>query len=455
MTTEPGAARPLARASELVRREADAVGNAMKIRFYPFMPARAQGAVVTDVDGNEYLDFIASAAVVQAGYGHPAIREAIVRQLDELPTTMHCCYPSPVAIDLAERLCALMPGDFAKKAWFGATGSDANDCVFRLAPLATGRRRLVSYVGAYHGQTTGSALLSGHQTQASVIGLGNVTKVPYPDPYRCLHGPCSRDGCSLRCLESVRRYAFETVSPGADTAAVIMEPIQSDGGDIVPPANYLPALRALCDEYGIWLVFDEVKVGLGRTGRMFAFEHAGVVPDAVTLGKPLGGGLPLSAVVGRAELLDAPAYNLFTLGGSPVPCAAAMATLDVLDGEGLVGNAAERGAQLLAGLEELAARHPLIGDVRGRGLIAGIELVADRATRAPAAEAAAMVAYRCFELGLIVIYAGIHGNVIELTPPLSITAGDVDRALALLDEAIGDVEAGRFDSAKTAAYAGW
>jgi 4-aminobutyrate aminotransferase len=440
---------------QLVERENRAVGQAMKIRFYPFIPASAEGTRIVDADGREYLDFIASAAVMQTGYGHPAIKRAIAEQLDRLPVTMHCCYPSQPAVELAERLCALVPGDFPKKAWFGATGSDANDCVSRLAPMATGRRRMVSYIGAYHGQTTGSALLSGHQTQASLIGLGNVTKVPYPDPYRCMHGPCSREGCSLKCLEHVKRYAFETISPGEDTAAVIIEAVQSDGGDIVPPANYIPALRALCDEYGIWLVFDEVKTGLGRTGKMFAFEHYDVVPDAVTLGKPLGGGLPLSAVVGRAELVDVPAYNLFTLGGSPVPAAAAHATLDVLQGESLLANAAERGAQMLAGLEELKSRHPLIGDVRGSGLIIGVELVTDRAARTPAAREAAMLAYRCFELGLITIYAGVHGNVIELTPPLTITSQDVDEALSILDRALDDVASGRFDEAKTAAYAGW
>jgi 4-aminobutyrate aminotransferase len=232
---------------------------------------------------------------------------------------MHCCHPNARAVELAERLCGLVPGDFAKKAWFGATGSDASDCCARLLPMATGRRRLITYVGGYHGTTAGAASLSGHQAQAAVIGGGNVAKVPYPDPYRCLWGPCDRAGCSLRCLEYLERYALGAISPAEDTAAVIVEAVQSDGGEVVPPANYIPALRELCDRHGIWLVFDEVKVGLGRTGRWFAFEHSGVTADAVILGKPLGGGLPLSGVVGRAELLDVPTYSLMTLGGSPVP----------------------------------------------------------------------------------------------------------------------------------------
>ena len=245
------------------------------------------------------------------------------------------------------------------------------------------------------------------------------------------------------------------MSPAADTAAVVMEAVQSDAGDIVPPVNYIPALRKLCDERGIWLVFDEVKAGLGRTGKWFAFQHADVTADAVSLGKPLGGGLPLSAVVGRRELLDVPAFNLFTLGGSPAPCAAAGAVLDVLEQENLLANATERGSQLLQGLQALAARHALIGDVRGVGLILGIELVRDRGTREPAGREAARLAYRCFELGLIVIYCGLHGNVIEMTPPLTISSKDVDEALAILDQALSDIEAGRFDDAKLAAYSGW
>jgi 4-aminobutyrate aminotransferase len=455
---EPGpqaGGRTYERSQRVVERDAEAIADVMKIRFYPFIPVAAKGTRIVDADGNEYLDFIAAAGVAQAGYGHPRIRQAILDQFDALPTAMHCCHPSTAAVELAERLCSLVPGDFPKKAWFGTTGSDANDCVFRLLPMATGRRRLISYVGSYHGQTTGSALLSGHQTQATVIGLGNVTKVPYPDPYRCMFGPCSREGCSLKCLEQVERYALETVSPAADTAAILIEAVQSDGGEVVPPDNYLPALRELCDRHGIWLVFDEVKIGLGRTGRMFAFEHSGVVPDAVTLAKPLGGGLPLSAVVGRRELLDVPTYDLFTLGGSPMPCAAALANLDVIEDERLVENAAARGRQLLDGLRALQQRHPLIGDVRGKGLILGVELVTDRETRAPAATDAHRLAYRLFELGLIVIYAGLYGNVIEMTPPLTVTEAEIDEALALFEQALSDVEAGRFDDAKLAPYAGW
>jgi 4-aminobutyrate aminotransferase len=455
-TLEPGVVQRTLTASEaLLARERAAIGSVIRIRFYPFLAVGASGLRMVDADGNDYLDLTGSGGVAQTGYGHPRVQRAIREEFEHHHTGMHCCHPSPPAVELAERLCGLLPGDFVRKAWFGTSGSDASDCCARLLPMATGRRRLISYVGAYHGATTGSAALSGHQAQAAVIGGGQVTKVPYPDPYRCLFGPCDRAGCSLRCLEYVERYALGATSPADDTAAVIMEAVQSDGGEVVPPANYIPALRELCDRHGIWLVFDEVKVGMGRTGKWFGFEHAGVTADAVILGKPLGGGLPLSAIVGRAELLDVPTYSLFTLGGSPLPCAAGLATLDVIEDERLLENAARMGTRLLEGLTEIQRSSRLVGDVRGKGLILGVEIVADRGTREPAPLATHRLVYRLFELGLLTIYSGLHGNVVEITPPLTIGAGDVDEALSIFEQALADVEAGNFDDAKLTPFAGW
>jgi 4-aminobutyrate aminotransferase len=447
--------RDLTKSQTLLAREAQSVGASMKIRFYPFVQARAHGVHVEDLDGNQYLDFVGAGGVAQLGYGHPVLREAIDAELAATWSTMHCCYPTEPATILAEMLCAMLPGDFDKKVLFGTTGSDANDALAKLLPRATHRQRLVTYVGAYHGQTAGSSGISGHSAQAGVVGAGNVTKVPYPHPYRCDWGPCDPQGCSLKCLTFLERYAFRGVSPGRDTAAVIMEPIQSDGGDIVPPLNYIPALRDLCDEYGVWLVFDEVKTGMGRTGTMFAFEQYGVLAEAVSLGKPLGGGLPLSAVLGRAELLDQDVMALSTLGGSPVPTAAGIALIQVLDQEDLLANATARGTQIIEGLRVLQNNHPLIGDVRGRGLIVGMELVTDQLTREPAARDAARLVYRCFQLGLLVIYCGLESNVIEFTPPLVIGEAHVEQMLVILDQALSDIETGRFDDKLLDGYSGW
>jgi 4-aminobutyrate aminotransferase len=392
---------------------------------------------------------------MQTGFRHPRVRDAVVDELDRSWSNMLCSYPTPAAIELAERLCALLPGDFQKAAWFGTTGSDANDCLYKLVPVATGRRRMITFVGAYHGQTAGSTALSGHSTQAKVIGSGAITKVPYPYCYRCMWGREDAGTCDLACLRFIEDYALAAVSPADDTAAVLLEAMQSDGGDIPAPPRFLRGLRELCDRHGIWLLFDEVKAGMGRSGRMWAFEHAGVTADAVSLGQPLGGGLPLSAVVGRRELLTVDLYNLYTLGGTPAPCAAGLATLDVIEEERLAENAARVGEYLRAGLRELQERHTCIGDVRGLGLMTGFELVEDRVTKEPAARLAARLVYRCFELGLVVIYTGLLANVIEMTPALTLTEKDVDEALAVFDQALADVSNGGFDDAKLAPYAGW
>jgi 4-aminobutyrate aminotransferase len=447
--------RKLERTEALLSREDAALAHVLRIRFSPMAVARAEGVRVWDLDGNEYLDLLAGGGVLQTGFGHPVVKKAIHAELDRTYSNMLCCFPSEPQVALGERLLRLWPHDRGHKVWFGCTGSDANDCLAKLVPPAAGRRRLISYVGAYHGQTAASAALSGHSAQAHVIGGGNVTKVPYPYCYRCLWGCESSESCDLQCLRFLEDFVLTSVSPADDTAAVLLEPMQSDGGDVVPPARYVQGLRELCDSHGIWLMFDEVKTGLGRSGRFFMHEHFDVRADAVSIGKPLGGGLPLSGVIASPRVLDQDTYNLYTLGGSPAPCAAGLATLDVLEAERLPENAARVGEHLRRGLRELAATHASIGDVRGLGLMIGTELVEDRQTRAPAPRAAARLVYRCFELGLLVMYCGLLANVIEMTPALTLSERDADQALAILDHALGDVEAGRFDDAKLARFQGW
>jgi 4-aminobutyrate aminotransferase len=448
---------PGRRTDELIARDAAALGDVLKVRFYPLAVDRAEGCTITDVDGNEYLDFMAGWAVANTGYGAKEIVDAVTAQMRKLSFATLTAFPNEAATRLAEELIGLMPGAFPKKAWFGLHGSDACDALAKLVPMATGRPRIISYIGSYHGQTGGSASLSGHTAQARVAGSANVVKVPYPYPYRCPFGPCPPDQCSLRCLDYVENYVFRTICPPETTGGVIVEAIQSDGGDIVPPDNYLPALARLCQEHGILLLFDEVKIGFGRTGRMFGFEHAEVVPDAVAMGKSIGSGLAgLSAVVARADILDvAPAINMFTVAGSPVSATAGLATLAFIREHGLLDSAARVGAKLLDGFRAMADVHPLVGEVRGRGMILGIELVRDRETREPAALEAAKVVYRCKELGLVLFYGGIYSNVIEVTPPLVLTEDEADRGLVIFDQALADVEAGRFADEKLGPYAGW
>jgi 4-aminobutyrate aminotransferase len=314
---------------------------------------------------------------------------------------------------------------------------------------------LISFIGGYHGVTGVSAGLTGHQTTARLPGSANVVKIPYPDPYRPVFG-LAPESVGPAILDHLENYLFKTIVPPDLVGGIIVEAVQADSGDIVPPRGFLKGLEQLCHRHGILLLLDEVKVGLGRTGRWWGFDHDGVVPDLVAMGKALGGGLSLSAVVGRAEILDAAtANNMYSTAGNPVACAAALATLDVIEELNLVAAAGDIGAYLLESLKQLQGQHRLIGQVRGLGCILGVELVRDRGTREPAANETAKLAYRCYENGLLIFYGGLYSNVLELTPPLTLTRADVDRGVDILDRSLTDVEAGRVTDEKLGAYAGW
>jgi 4-aminobutyrate aminotransferase len=279
-------------------------------------------------------------------------------------------------------------------------------------------------------------------------------KVPYPDAYR---HPLGVDAAAdERAVLEAIETALATTCPARETAAILIEPIQSDGGILAPSAAFLQGVEAICRRGGILLAIDEVKVGMGRTGTWAAHHASGVTPDLVILGKALGGGLPLSAVIGPAELLDAePAMALFTTAGNPLSCAAALAAIQSSETRELLANAERVGAHLVAGLAGLRARHEAIGDIRGRGLVVGVDLVDDRATKAPATTVAAKVSFRAAELGLAVFLVGMHSNVLEITPPLCLTADDADEGVAILDRALSDVERGLVSDEAVAAYAGW
>jgi 4-aminobutyrate aminotransferase len=445
-----GVRHGLDQAESLLGLERRFLAEMMKIRFYPLVLEHAEDCYLYDIDGNAYLDLAAGGAVMAAGYGNPRVRSAIEAALAAEWSTTSAIFAHRGQAQLAERLASLVEGDV--KVWFGNSGSEAMDAAARALRAASGRERIIAFRGGFHGQTGGSGAISGMDSHED-LSSPSVDKVEYPYPYRCAHGPCDRETCSLRCLEQFED-ALER-SPGA-VAGVVLEAIQSDGGDVIPPLNALARVGELCAEHQVWLAVDEVKVGLARTGRLFAYQHAGLAPDLVGLGKSLGGGLALSALVGRREILDVSTGTCaYTLGGSPAPCAAALATLDELEGKRLAEHAARVGAILLAGLEDVADRCPIVGEVRGLGLVAGIELVEDRVGRAPARAHAARLAYRLFELGAVAIVTGRAGNVIELTPPLTISEAEVRTAVTLIERALDDVAGGRFDDRKLQGYPGW
>ena len=445
----------MSKSEKLFLRDAEAIADVLKLRFYPFIAERGKGSRLYDADGNEYIDFNAGWAVANTGYCHPRIAGIVSEQMNRLSFSSLTSVMSAESIQLAELLKELLPGDFDKKVWFGHSGSDANEFIAKIAPLAANRPRILTFVGSYHGQTMGSYAMSGHPAQSKLVGGGNIVKLPYPYCYRCAFEKNPGD-CGLFCLKYIENYIFEAVCKPDQAAAVVIEAIQSDGGDIVPPNGFLQGLQALCSKNGIYLILDEVKIGFGRTGKMFGFENWGIVPDAVIMGKPMASGQPLSAVAGRRELMDAGVgMHLFTTAGNPVACAAGLGTIAVTKEERLAENAAKLGGWLLEQFGELKKKYDVIGDVRGKGLIIGIELVKDRETKEPADELAALTVFRSYELGLLYYCTGIHSNVLEFTPPLVLSFDEAQRAVAIIDRAIADALAGKVEKTKIERFSGW
>ncbi|MGE0116907.1 MAG: aspartate aminotransferase family protein [Dongiaceae bacterium] len=433
----------------LAERDARVIANIGRLRFSPLAPARGKGVYLYEADGRPVLDLSASGCPAVLGYGHPALVEAVREATETMAAASLLLYPNENAVALAEELLRLTSGVGERRVWLGHSGSDANDCAVRVLQAATGRSRFISFIGSYHGNVSGSMGVSGHTAMTHTLPRAGLVLLPYPDVYRGAFSPEE----VLKLLD----YQFATTCPPGQVAAVFIEPFMSDGGLIVPPPGFLRTVQERCRPHGIKVVVDEVKVGLGRTGRMHCFEHEGLEPDLVVFGKALGGGLPLSAVVGPKELLDhAPAFALQTTAGNPVATAAGRAVLRILREQNLVGHAAAVGDRMVGALRELARTQPLIGDVRGRGLAIGVDLVADRQTRQPVpVKTTAKVIYRAYQLGAAFIYVGLNGNVLELTPPLVITESEALEGVEIIGRALRDVQAGLVSDEEVAPFMMW
>jgi 4-aminobutyrate aminotransferase len=435
----------------LYQRDEKALSKLQKLRFFPLAVTGGQGSYLTADDGRRLLDLSASWGALSLGHGHGALREAVDRALADQAGASTLSAANAPAVELAEALLELVPGEGERRVWLGHSGSDANETVARVVVAATGRHRIISFAGAYHGGTAGSMAISAHGVQQHAERAPGLHVIPYPDPYRP-HGGDPTGGRILDELEA----AFRGDCPPGEVAALFIEPIMSDGGLIVPPRGFMRRLADLCKSHGILVVSDEVKVGTGRSGRFNCIEHEEVQPDIFVLGKGLGGGLPLSAAIGPAPIMDfATSFSMQTLHGNAVCASAGLAVLETIEAEGLMKNAERVGANLRDGLRALAERHPMIGDVRGRGLAIGVELVADRESRAPATAAAARLVYRAFELGLVLYYVGANSNVLEMTPPLTLTRGEAAEAVAILDRALSDLAEGRIPDDIAAGFEGW
>ncbi len=427
----------------LYDRDRAAIGSLQKLRFFPQSAVGGSRSHLRNADGRVLLDMSASWGAASLGYSHPALIDAVHAAISDQAGASVLSGANAAASTLAERLLAITPGSADRKIWFGHSGSDANETVFRAAVHATGRQKIIAFSGAYHGGTTGSMMISGHSSQAHAARSPDLTLLPYPCGY---HNAPSGEQV-LAMLDE----AFATTTPPQHVAALFLEPIQSDGGLIVPPEGFLAELARRCQAHGILVVSDEVKVGLGRTGRLHGFEHEGFTPDIMVFGKGLGGGLPISAIVAPSALLDfETAYAMQTLHGNPICAAAALAVLDAINRDQLITNSARRGEQLRSGLGRLAARHPLIANVRGRGLAIGIELAGNRDARL-----GARLVYRCHQLGMIAYYVGANANVIELTPPLILTETECETALSILDQALTDLETDKVDGVDPTEFGGW
>jgi 4-aminobutyrate aminotransferase len=435
--------------TSLRERDARVIANIARLRFSPLSLVGGRGNRLIEEGGRELLDLSASFGAASLGYSHPAIREAVNAACAGMAGASLLSYPNENAVALAEDLLRLTPGRGERRVWFGHSGSDANDCAMRVVQAATGRSRFISFIGSYHGNLSGSMSVSGHTAMTHTLPRAGLVLLPYPDLYR---SPFSATEV-LALLD----YQFATTCPPQQVAAIFIEPLMSDGGLIVPPPGFLAAIQERCRRHGIAVIVDEVKVGLARSGKLHCFQHEGLEPDLVVFGKGLGGGLPLSAVIGPRDIMDhAPAFALQTTAGNPVAAAAGRAVLRTIVDEKLAERANQVGGRLSSALRALSARQPMIGEVRGRGLAVGVDLVSDRESREPATVAtAAKVIYRAYQLGAVFFYVGLRGNVLELTPPLTLSEAEAEEGVAIIDQAMTDVGRGLVSDADVAPFMMW
>jgi 4-aminobutyrate aminotransferase len=389
---------------------------------------------VRDVDGNQYIDFNSGLAVLNVGHSHPRVVQAIRDQAERL---LHYSwtdfYYKPI-VDLAEQLSRITPGAFPKKVFMSNTGAEAVETAMKAARWHTARPLFIAYTGAFHGRTFGALSLTASkpvQRRRFYPLLSGITHVPYPYCYRCpFH--LEHPECGMWCVDFIEEEVMKKYHPPENTAAMFVEPIQGEGGYVVPPEDYFQRLKRMLDRHDILLVDDEIQAGMGRTGKWFAIEHWGIVPDIVATAKALGSGLPIGATVAKEEIMDWEAgSHANTFGGNPVACAAALQVIDIIKQERLLENADRLGAYLLRRLKEFQERYSMIGDVRGKGLMVGVEIVKDRETKEPAAQDIQDIMKKCFKRGLAIVSAG--KSTMRFAPPLIITPQLMDTGLDIFE----------------------
>ena len=409
-------------------------------RNYPLVVKRGKGASLEDEDGNIFLDFTSGIAVCNTGHCHPEVVEAIKNQAEKLIHMSGTDFYYRPQADLAEKLAHITPGTPDKRVFFCNSGAESIEAALKLARYHSKRQRIIAFLGAFHGRTMGALSLTASkavQEKGFAPLVPGVSHVPYGYCYRCPYN-LTPDSCDTYCVKWIEEDLFRRVIPPEEVAAIFVEPIQGEGGYIIPPVDFHRKLRDLCDKYGILYVADEVQTGMGRTGKMFALEHFGIEPDIMTLAKGIASGMPLGAMISKSTVMNwVPGSHASTFGGNPVSCAAALKTIELLEG-GLIENARVVGTYLTSRLKEMQKRFEMIGDVRGMGLMVGVELVRDREKKTKAIEERDILIQRCFKRGLLLL--GCGENTVRLIPPLVITRDEIDRGLMIFEESLGNIE---------------
>ena len=432
-------ALPGPKAKQLVERD-HRVLSPSYTRDYPFVAKKGHGALIEDVDGNTFLDFAAGIAVVSTGHCHPQVVAAIQKQAAELIHMSGTDFYYPNLVELAEKLASIAPGKEAKRVYFGNSGTEAVEAAMKLARYHTKREKFIAFYGCFHGRTIGSlSLTASKAVQRKNFGslLSGVFHMPYPNTYRGGYG-VRPEHASADCLAYLEGELFKRIVDPEDVAGIFIEPIQGEGGYMPAPAEFLQGLERICRKHGILLVADEVQSGMGRTGKWWASDHAGIEPDIITVAKGIASGMPLSAIITRASVMNwKPGAHASTFGGNPVSIAAALATIDLLE-RSYISNAARMGEFILQQTGNWRERHKIVGDIRGKGLMIGIEFVLDQKTKEKAPELRNRIVQKAFEKGLLILGAG--ENSVRLAPPLVIDEEQADGAIRILDNCISEVE---------------
>ena len=436
----------MSKAQDLIKEDEQYFAKSGRIKYYPLAIDHGYGATLVDVDGKEYIDLLASASSQNVGHAPKKVTEAIKKQVDKfVHYTPAYMYHEPL-IRLSKKICDISPGDYEKRVTYGLSGSDANDGIIKFARAYTGRPYIISFTNAYHGSTFGSLSMSAISlNMRKKYGplLNGFYHIPFPDNYRGLFEQPNAN--TVDEYLAPLKEMFDKYVPADEVACIVLETIQGDGGLLEPVPGYFEALEGICREHGILIAVDDIQQGLGRTGKWSSVEHFNFTPDLITFGKSLAGGLPMSAIVGRKEImetLEAPAH-LFTTGANPVSCEAALATLEMIEEEQLLEASLEKGDYVRQTMDRWITDYECIGDVRGKGLSIGIDIVSDPIQKTRDPEAALKICNYCFDKGVVII--AVAGNVLRFQPPLVISYDQLDYALSTLEKAIQALNRGDLD----------